>query len=102
MKEKTKKQILQNSIFQLLLITLSLLIIPLIGTQLFSDWNWDLTDYIVMTVLIFSTGLGYKLTVAKVKKLNYKIIIALVFAFIFILIWGELAVGLFGTPFAGN
>jgi heme/copper-type cytochrome/quinol oxidase subunit 3 len=64
--------------------------------------NWTLGDFVVMGVLLMSTGLVYEFGVKRVSRGTRRtaVIIALVFAFL--LIWAELAVGLFGSPFAGN
>lgn len=64
--------------------------------------NWDQTDYVVAGVLIFILVLGLGIVVKKVKNTNRRIIFGLLVLAIFILTWAELAVGIFGTPFAGN
>jgi hypothetical protein len=38
----------------------------------------------------------------KVKKYKHTVALYVVVAIIFLLIWAELAVGIFGTPFAGS
>ena len=54
-----------------------------------------------MGVLLTITGLLVGITL-KIVKSNNKYIIILTISLLFLLIWEELAVGLFGTPFAGN
>jgi len=38
----------------------------------------------------------------KIKKTKYQIIIILAILVVLLLIWAELAVGIFGSPFSGN
>ncbi|MEX2379474.1 MAG: hypothetical protein WD530_01925 [Vicingaceae bacterium] len=79
-----------------------LLLIPLIAMQFTSEVYWDETDFIVMSLLLLAVGLGLEIVLRKVKTNKKRLLwIGIVF-FLFILIWGELAVGIFGTPFAGS
>ena len=79
-----------------------LLFIPLIAMQFSKEVNWNIFDFIVMGVLLLSTGLLCELVLRKVKSIKNRIIICGAVLFVFLLIWAELAVGIFGTPFAGN
>lgn len=79
-----------------------LLFIPLIAMQFSKEVNWSIFDFIVMGVLLLSTGLLCELVLRKVKSIKNRIIICGTVLFVFLLIWVELAVGIFGTPFAGN
>ncbi|MFH6770171.1 hypothetical protein V8G56_15580 [Gaetbulibacter aquiaggeris] len=49
-------------------------------------------------------GLGFMLEVVlrKVQKKKNRIVLIAIILIMFVLIWAELAVGLFGTPFAGS
>lgn len=79
-----------------------LLLIPLIAMQFTNEVNWTLSDFVVAGVLLLSTGLICELVIRKVKKTNHRIILCGVILAVLLLIWIELAVGLFGTPFAGS
>ena len=48
------------------------------------------------------TGLLIGIILKKVKNSKNRLILILTIVMIFFLIWAELAVGLFGTPFAGD
>ena len=78
-----------------------LLLIPMIAMQLTDEVNWSFFDFTIMGVLLTITGLLVGITL-KIVKSNNKYIIILTISLLFLLIWEELAVGLFGTPFAGN
>ena len=79
-----------------------LLIIPLIAMQLTDKVEWSLFDFIIMGTLLLITGLMGEIIFKKVKKYKHRVILYVVVAITFLLIWAELAVGIFGTPFAGN
>ena len=79
-----------------------LLIIPLIAMQLTDEVEWSLFDFIIMGTLLLITGLMGEIIFKKVKKYKHRVILYVVVAIIFFLIWAELAVGILGTPFSGN
>jgi len=79
-----------------------ILVIPLIGMQFTDEINWTLPDFIVAAVLLLGTGLMCELVMRKVKKTKYRIAICVVLLVALLLIWLELAVGIFGTPFSGT
>jgi len=83
-------------------IVVILLLIPLIAMQFTDEVNWNLFDFIVAGVLLFGTGLLCEFAIRKIKKINYRIAVIIIILAVLLLIWAELAVGIFGTPFSGN
>ena len=81
---------------------LLLLLFPLVGTLVSNEVNWSFFDFIVMGILILSMSFGIKQVVMTTKNTNYRILIIGMILLVFTLIWVELAVGIFDTPFAGN
>ena len=79
-----------------------LLLIPLIAMQFTNEVDWDIFDFVIMGVLLSGTGFLCELVLRKVKSTQNRIIICGAVLFVFFLIWVELAVGIFGTPFAGS
>ena len=79
-----------------------LLLVPLIAMQFTDEVNWTLSDFVVMGVLLLGTGLLCELVLRKVKSLKHRIILCGLVLTALFLIWLELAVGVFGTPFAGS
>ena len=92
-----------NKSLKIILLTVtSLLLIPLIAMQFTDEVNWSLFDFLIAAVLLFGTGFMIDLVIRKTKNLKYRVIILVVIIITFLLIWAELAVGVFGTPFSGS
>jgi peptidoglycan/LPS O-acetylase OafA/YrhL len=86
-----------------IIVTLALLLlIPLIAMQFTNEVNWTPLDFIVAGALLLGTGLMCELVIRKTNKIKYRIAICVALLVILILIWAELAVGIFGTPISGN
>ena len=79
-----------------------LLVIPLIAMQFTDEVKWDLGDFVIMGALLLGTGLMCELVMRKVNKIEYRIAICAAILAALLLIWLELAVGIFGTRFAGS
>ncbi|RBN50902.1 hypothetical protein [Flavobacterium psychrolimnae] len=85
----------------IILTVVFLLLIPLVAIQFTNEVNWTLSDFVVAAVLLLGTGLVCEFVMRKIKKTNHRIILCGVIMVALLLIWIELAVGLFGTEFAG-
>lgn len=70
--------------------------------QFTDEVNWGVFDFIVAGVLLFGTGLIFELILRKVKTKKSQIATIVILFILLILIWVELAVGIFGTPFGGS
>ncbi|WP_297764733.1 hypothetical protein [uncultured Muriicola sp.] len=79
-----------------------LLFIPLIAMQFSDEVNWNIIDFIAAAVLLLVAVFTYELISRNVKSPKNRTILSMVLLIIFLLIWAELAVGIFGTPFAGS
>jgi hypothetical protein len=79
-----------------------LLFIPLIAMQFTDEVSWSLFDFVVAGGLLACTGLMCELALRKVQKLKHRIVVCGVLLVTLLIIWAELAVGIFGTPLAGN
>ncbi len=79
-----------------------LLSVPLIAMQFSNEVNWTAFDFIVAGVLLLGTGLLCELVMRKVTKTIQSIAICVAILGALFLVWAELAVGIFGTPFAGS
>ena len=79
-----------------------LLLIPFIAMQFTDEVDWSLFDFAIAGVLLLGTGLMCELVMRKVKKIGHRIVICVGLLAALFLVWVELAVGIFGTPFAGT
>lgn len=79
-----------------------LLCIPLVAMQFTNEVNWTLADFVVAGILLFGTGLTAELVMRKVKNEDTQVGVIAVILLVLFLVWAELAVGIFGTPFAGS
>ena len=79
-----------------------LLLVPLVAMQFTSEVKWSFFDFLVAGFLLFGAGLLLELILRKAKTIRQRIILCVVLFVALALIWAELAVGIFGTPFAGS
>lgn len=86
-----------KSIAYLLLATIAILMIPLIAMQFSGEVDWTLSDFIFAGILIFGTGLTYKLITWKYKDIAFRIAVGFALFSGFFLIWSNLAVGIIGS-----
>jgi len=80
----------------------SLLLVPLVAMQFTDEVNWEMNDFVIMGILLLGTGLLCELVLRKIKSTLSRIILCGAILLAFLLIWAELAVGVFGTPWAGS
>jgi len=83
-------------------VTALILSIPLIAMQFTSEVKWDFKDFIAAGILLLSAGLAIELVIRNVRKNTIKTLLFIIILLALFLIWAELAVGVFGTPFAGS
>lgn len=91
-----------NRFLIILLIVGALLLIPFIAMQFSSEVVWTASDFIIMGILLLVTRLGIDLVLRKVSSSKNRLIMGGIILAVFFMIWAELAVGVFGTPFAGS
>lgn len=83
-------------------IALLILSIPLVAMQLTDEVNWSTFDFIVAGILLVGTGLAIELVLRTTRSTKKRILFCGIILFVLFLIWAELAVGVFGSPWAGN
>lgn len=81
---------------------LSLLLIPLFGNIFSNQVNWSLFDFIIMGLLLGFLGIIIHYILEKVINKTFRIVPIIFVLIIFLMIWAELAVGVFGIPMAGS
>ena len=94
---------MQNKRLIIIFLILSfLLLIPIIAMQFTDEVNWTTTDFIIAGSLLYGAGMISEIVLRKIKSLNHKVGLLSTILIVVILIWIELAVGIFGTLFSGN
>tara|TARA_A100001037_G_scaffold250658_1_gene233798 strand:+ start:581 stop:859 length:279 start_codon:yes stop_codon:yes gene_type:complete len=90
-----------KSICRIVVWALSPLSIPLIAMFITDEVQWSVFDFLIMGgILISFASIGnYIYTTYKDQKRTW---LLYVLALVFLLLWIELAVGIFNSPIAGN
>lgn len=81
---------------------LALLLIPLIAMHYSDEVHWTLIDFAIMGVLLLVAGMSTQRVVKRVKSFPRRATYIILILLFFLLVWAELAVGIFGSPLAGN
>ncbi|WP_299178704.1 hypothetical protein [uncultured Chryseobacterium sp.] len=72
------------------------------GNLFIQGFDWSLFDFIIAGVLLFGTAFFINLVVNSKKTFFSKLVICAIILLLLALVWIELAVGIFGSPFAGS
>ena len=78
------------------------LLIPMIAMQFTQEVSWKTGDFVIAGVLLACVALIYELVVRRFSSKTKRIVFSLILLLALALIWAELAVGIFGTSFAGS
>ncbi len=95
----TKMHLKQSLIFGIIGLIIT---IPLIAMQFTNEVNWSLFDFIIAFILLSVIGLTINYILQLTNRLQNKIFFCIMVLLIGLLIWTELAVGVFGSPIAGK
>ena len=101
----TNQQTLNSSKLRIRIIfitTALILSIPLVAMQFTKEVNWTLSDFVIAAVLLLGTGLAIELVIRYVKTRLWRTMLLAIILLLLFLTWAELAVGIFGTSFAGS
>jgi hypothetical protein len=74
-----------------------LLLIPFVAR-----FPWGAFDFIAAGVLLFGTGIAIEVALRLITKWEYRVAACVGILIALAIVWAELAVGLFGSPIAGN
>ncbi len=78
-----------------IVIVIAVLSIPLLAMQFTNEVNWTLFDFLIAGFLLITTLTLIEITLLIFKNKTLKITTFFVILFLFLLIWGELSVGIF-------
>lgn len=79
-----------------------ILALPVIGMLISEEVKWSFFDFLVAGILLFSSAFFINTILNKKISTQKKIWGACVIIAVLIIIWVELAVGIFNSPLAGN
>ena len=80
----------------------TLLSIILLFNFISDEFNWNVFDFIIFIIMMIFALASFELVSRITKKeKSQKILFALIII-VFLLIWAELGVGIFNSPFAGD
>jgi hypothetical protein len=84
------------------IVTLCVLMIPLVLMQFSDEMQWGTFDFVIFGILLMSVGFLYAYLLQKVTNVAQRVFLGVLILIFLLLVWAELAVGVFGTPFAGS
>lgn len=85
----------KQQIIRSILVAELVLLVPLIAMQFSDEWDWGPLDFVVVGVLLAGVGVDGQMIINGMKN-NYRQVFAgLVLALAMVVIWVELAVGIF-------
>ncbi len=94
---------MKNRRFRVILVAIAVLLcIPLIAMQFSEEVTWTLSDFVIAGILLLATGIAIEIVARNVKDKRARIGMITGTLVILFLVWAELAVGVFGTPFTGS
>lgn len=82
--------------------TALILLVPLVAMQFTDAVAWTGGDFALAGVLLAGTGLAYVAAAPLLRSARRRMLLGMALAVLLALAWVELAVGVFGTPFAGS
>jgi len=89
-------------LFIILSVISLLLLFPFISMQFSDQVNWSIFDFLIAGFLLYGTGFLLELIFRKVTTRKKRTVLICGLFIILILIWIELAVGVFESPIAGS
>ena len=84
----------RNTLIRLVVITASILLIPLIAMQLSDAISWGIADFVVAATLIFGAGLSYLAFTRTATSVRQRALVGVTVLAALLLIWIQLAVGI--------
>ena len=92
----------RKNLFKIIVVTGIVLFIPFIAMLFKDEVRWSTFDFVLMDLMIFSSVLLGVTFQKKIKNPKKRILVMIILLLLFLLIWAELAVGIFDTLFAGS
>ena len=92
-----------NNFQKMYLITFGFVLSIILLFNIISDeFDWDLFDFIILFIMMIFAGASFEFVSRIIKNEKNQKILFVIIIFSFLLIWAELGVGIFNSPFAGD
>lgn len=85
----------KKGVMRIAAIVVLILSIPLIAMQFSEEVQWGAADFIIIGALLFGFGMIYEFGVRSIKNASYRIALTYGLIIAVLLIWVQLAVGIF-------
>ena len=82
----------------LTLVAAFILLLPLLAMQMTDEMVWSMADFATAGVLLAGAGLTFGIGVRVARNATHRATIGLALVAALLLVWAELAVGVFGIP----
>lgn len=89
-------------LYKRILPALSLLLLPLVAMFMTEEVSWTLFDFIIAGMMLATAATIVDFILRKYSGSTSRLALFALLVLVFVLLWAEMAVGLFGTPLAGN
>ena len=94
---------LMNNFQKMYLITFGFVLSIILLFNIISDeFDWNLFDFIILFIMMILAGASFEFVSRIIKNEKNQKILFVIIIFSFLLIWAELGVGIFNSPFAGD
>lgn len=90
------------SVVNILGVTGLVLLVPFGAMQLSDEVRWTAEDFLVAGAVLVGAGSAYELYIRNIKENKKRFMFGGLLLLVSLLVWAELAVGVFGLPIAGN
>ena len=79
-----------------------ILLLPLVAMQFTREVNWSPGDFVIAGALLLGACFAFEFFARRGGSRTTRVTAAIAIALVVILVWLELAVGIFGSPWAGS
>jgi uncharacterized membrane protein YgdD (TMEM256/DUF423 family) len=93
---------LTKDLGRVLLGTAAILLVPLVAMRFTREVDWTALDFAAAGILLAGIGSLYVLLTRKLRTVPQRRLIGGGLLLTLVLVWAELAVGIFGSPIAGS
>jgi len=87
---------------RILIGTFTILAIPFIGMQFNEDIQWSSMDFVIAGILLCTTGFIWGLVRVRLSESRWRYCLYVLLIVCVVLLWAEMAVGLFNSIVAGD